>query len=89
MNDLTPGNRDIAMVFQFYALYPHLTAFDNISFPLRAMNTPRRKLKRACAKWRDFENRVFVGAQAQANGRRRTAARGAGAGDCAASLCRF
>ncbi len=45
VNDLTPGNRDIAMVFQFYALYPHLTAFDNISFPLRAMNTPAAEIE--------------------------------------------
>src|SRR5258708_31009762 len=36
VNDLPPGLRDIAFVFQFYALYPHLTAYDNIAFPLRA-----------------------------------------------------
>ncbi len=40
VNHLSPGERDIAMVFQFYALYPHLTAFDNIAFPLRAQNVP-------------------------------------------------
>src|SRR5690606_19447580 len=40
VNHLPPGERDIAMVFQFYALYPHLTAFDNIAFPLRAQRTP-------------------------------------------------
>jgi len=39
VNDLRPGDRDIAMVFQFYALYPHLTAYDNIAFPLRAQRT--------------------------------------------------
>ena len=33
---LEPAHRDVAMVFQNYALYPHLTAFDNIAFPLRA-----------------------------------------------------
>lgn len=44
VNDLSPGNRDIAMVFQFYALYPHLSAFDNISFPLRAMHMPREEV---------------------------------------------
>src|SRR4029077_2764068 len=32
---LDPARRDVAMVFQNYALYPHLTAFDNIAFPLR------------------------------------------------------
>src|SRR5260370_3518497 len=36
VNDLPPGLRDIAFVFQFYALYPHLTAYDNLAFPLRA-----------------------------------------------------
>lgn len=35
VNDLRPARRDIAMVFQFYALYPHLPAYDNIAFPLR------------------------------------------------------
>src|SRR3954470_21744498 len=33
VNDLTPKQRDIAMVFQSYALYPHLTVRDNIAFP--------------------------------------------------------
>ena len=36
VNDVTPDKRDIAMVFQNYALYPHLTVFENIAFPLRA-----------------------------------------------------
>ena len=36
VDDLRPSERDIAMVFQFYALYPHLTARENIAFPLRA-----------------------------------------------------
>jgi multiple sugar transport system ATP-binding protein len=45
VNDFPPGVRDIAMVFQFYALYPHLTAYDNIAFPLRAMNTPRPEVE--------------------------------------------
>ena len=40
VNDLPPGDRDIAFVFQFYALYPHLSVRDNISFPLRAQNLP-------------------------------------------------
>ncbi len=33
VNDLSPKDRDIAMVFQNYALYPHLTVYDNIAFP--------------------------------------------------------
>ncbi len=36
VNDLPAGLRDIAFVFQFYALYPHMSAYDNIAFPLRA-----------------------------------------------------
>jgi multiple sugar transport system ATP-binding protein len=40
VNDLRAGDRDIAFVFQFYALYPHLTVKDNISFSLRAQRLP-------------------------------------------------
>jgi ABC-type sugar transport system ATPase subunit len=36
VNDVDPAARDVAMVFQNYALYPHFTVFDNIAFPLRA-----------------------------------------------------
>lgn len=46
VNDLHPGKRDIAFVFQFYALYPHLNAFDNISFPLRATHVPKDEIER-------------------------------------------
>ncbi|HDD39643.1 MAG TPA: ABC transporter ATP-binding protein, partial [Nitrososphaeria archaeon] len=37
---LPPEKRDVAMVFQTYALYPHMTAFDNIAFPLRVRKYP-------------------------------------------------
>jgi sn-glycerol 3-phosphate transport system ATP-binding protein/multiple sugar transport system ATP-binding protein len=40
VSDLPPAERDIAMVFQFYALYPHLRTRDNIAFPLRAEGVP-------------------------------------------------
>lgn len=40
VNELSPADRNIAFVFQFYALYPHLTAYDNIAFPLRAVRVP-------------------------------------------------
>ena len=41
VNDLTPKDRDIAMVFQNYALYPHLSVADNIGFGLRLRRTPK------------------------------------------------
>ena len=41
VNDLTPKERDIAMVFQNYALYPHLSVADNIGFGLRLRHTPK------------------------------------------------
>ncbi len=45
---LAPRDRDVAMVFQNYALYPHLTVRENIAFPLRASKTPRPEaLRRA------------------------------------------
>ncbi len=46
VNDLQAGDRDIAFVFQFYALYPHLSAFDNIAFPLRAMKVDKETVSR-------------------------------------------
>ena len=45
VNDLRAGDRDIAFVFQFYALYPHLTVKDNISFPLRAQKLPQEEIE--------------------------------------------
>ena len=41
VNDLQPKDRDIAMVFQNYALYPHLSVFENIAFPLRLKKVPQ------------------------------------------------
>jgi multiple sugar transport system ATP-binding protein len=46
MNSDRPGNRDVAMVFQNYALYPHMTVFENIGFGLRMRKTPRAEIKR-------------------------------------------
>lgn len=46
VNDLPPGERDIAFVFQFYALYPHLSVRDNITFPLRAQRTPKEEVEK-------------------------------------------
>jgi multiple sugar transport system ATP-binding protein len=42
---LTPRERRIAMVFQNYALYPHLDVYDNIAFPLKAQNVPKEQHK--------------------------------------------
>ncbi|MDQ3822537.1 MAG: sn-glycerol-3-phosphate ABC transporter ATP-binding protein UgpC [Actinomycetota bacterium] len=44
VNDLTPKERDVAMVFQNYALYPHLTIADNIAFGLRLRKAPKREI---------------------------------------------
>ena len=46
VNDLTPKERDIAMVFQNYALYPHLTVADNIAFGLRLRKTPKAEVQK-------------------------------------------
>ena len=43
VNDLTPRERRIAMVFQSYALYPHLTVYKNIAFPLKAQKVPKEE----------------------------------------------
>src|SRR5205807_4312912 len=40
VNDVSPKDRDIAMVFQNYALYPHMSVYDNMSFGLRLKRTP-------------------------------------------------
>ena len=50
VNDLQPKDRNIAMVFQNYALYPHLTVFENMAFPLR--------IQKQDVKYED-ENRIY------------------------------
>src|ERR1041385_9329133 len=45
VNDLPPKDRDIAMVFQNYALYPHMTVFENMSFGLRLKKFPKADIK--------------------------------------------
>jgi ABC-type sugar transport system ATPase subunit len=44
VSGLPPRDRDVAMVFQSYALYPHLSVYENIAFPLRIRKTPRREI---------------------------------------------
>ena len=46
VNDIPPRTRGVAMVFQGYGLYPHLTVANNIAFPLRTQRTPRAEIKR-------------------------------------------
>jgi multiple sugar transport system ATP-binding protein len=45
VNSLDPRQRDVAMVFQNYALYPHMTVFDNLAFPLRAQGVARGQVQ--------------------------------------------
>jgi multiple sugar transport system ATP-binding protein len=45
VNDLTPRDRDIAMVFQSYALYPHMTVYDNLAFGLKLHKVPKQEIK--------------------------------------------
>ena len=46
VNDVAPKDRDIAMVFQNYALYPHMTVFENMAFGLKLRKTPKDEIKR-------------------------------------------
>ena len=45
VNDVAPKDRDIAMVFQNYALYPHMTVFDNMAFGLKLRKVPKAEIK--------------------------------------------
>ena len=45
VNDVAPKDRDIAMVFQNYALYPHMTVFDNMAFGLKLRKMPKNEIK--------------------------------------------
>ena len=46
VNDVAPKDRDIAMVFQNYALYPHMTVFENMAFGLKLRKVPKEEIKR-------------------------------------------
>ncbi len=46
VNDMAPKDRDIAMVFQNYALYPHMSVYDNMAFGLKLRKTPKAEIKR-------------------------------------------
>ena len=58
MNDVEPKDRDIAMVFQNYALYPHMTVYDNMAFGLKLRKLPKAEIDqkvREAAKILDLE----------------------------------
>ncbi len=46
VNDVAPKDRDIAMVFQSYALYPHMSVYDNLAFGLKLRKTPKKEIER-------------------------------------------
>ncbi|MEM7315295.1 MAG: ATP-binding cassette domain-containing protein, partial [Planctomycetota bacterium] len=45
VNDVAPKDRDIAMVFQNYALYPHMTVYKNLAFALKLRKVPRKEIE--------------------------------------------
>ena len=47
VNDVAPKDRDIAMVFQNYALYPHMTVYENMAFPLKLRKRPKSEIDKA------------------------------------------
>jgi multiple sugar transport system ATP-binding protein len=46
VNNIAPGSRNVAMVFQSYALYPHMTVYDNLAFSLKNFNVPKPEIDR-------------------------------------------
>src|SRR5256885_50795 len=45
VNNLQPKDRDVAMVFQNYGLYPHMSVYDNLAFPLKLRETPKAEIR--------------------------------------------
>jgi multiple sugar transport system ATP-binding protein len=58
VNNTAPKDRNIAMVFQNYALYPHKTVYGNMAFALRAQRLPKPTSSAACAGRRDLGSRI-------------------------------
>jgi multiple sugar transport system ATP-binding protein len=54
VNDIPPRERDIAMVFQSYALYPHMTVFDNLAFPLKMRKVSKDEIRAKVRHTADF-----------------------------------
>ena len=79
VNDVAPKDRDIAMVFQNYALYPHMTVFDNMAFGLKLRKTPKDEIKRRveeAARALDIEHLLERKPKALSGGQRQRVALG-------------
>ena len=79
MNDVEPKDRDIAMVFQNYALYPHMTVFDNMAFGLKLRKLPKEEIKEKvvhAAKILDLEHLLDRKPSALSGGQRQRVAMG-------------
>ena len=79
MNDVEPKDRDIAMVFQNYALYPHMSVYDNMAFGLKLRKTPKDEIDRLvheAAKILDIEHLLDRKPKALSGGQRQRVAMG-------------
>ncbi len=79
VNDVAPKDRDIAMVFQNYALYPHMTVYDNMAFGLKLRKTPKAQIEarvREAAKILDIEHLLNRKPKALSGGQRQRVALG-------------
>lgn len=79
VNDMEPKDRDIAMVFQNYALYPHMTVYDNMAFGLRNQKVPEEQIRERvleAAKILDIEDYLDRKPKAMSGGQRQRVALG-------------
>ena len=79
VNDVEPKDRDIAMVFQNYALYPHMSVYDNMAFGLKLRKTPKDQIDRLvheAAKILDIEHLLDRKPKALSGGQRQRVAMG-------------
>ena len=79
VNDVAPKDRDIAMVFQNYALYPHMTVYDNMAFGLKLRKTPKAEIEKRvkeAAKVLDIEHLLDRKPKALSGGQRQRVALG-------------
>ena len=91
VNDVVPKDRDIAMVFQNYALYPHMTVYDNMAFGLKLRKVPKQiideRVKEAAAITSPVSRRLFPAVSASVS---RSAAPSSAnrKSSCSTNLCR-